>query len=465
MTLELYSNFSKRRNSTKIPTSTPAQRTVHLKTPTDMDKPTFLLDGTLDNSVNYVKFNGAYYYVNVVRSVANNLWEIECSMDELATFKTDIGNTVANIAFSSTGYDINMIDSRIAIKSTKQIYSPAGVASGLSSTGCYILHVMNQDTDSASNGMATGYALNDTSINKLRHELNQGTVWQDLQQLFGKAMDSILSLIWIPVPIDSVPKVTDLTVINIGNHSISGLNNVKLLQQSSVYKPTEVTITLPFKYNDFRDGSPYTTATLYLPTIGNIDLNMSDLMTDPTMSIELAVDCANGDAIFYIKNYDGYILQTVTTNLGVNTPLAQTTSNVRGGVAGLGTAVGGAATAMFSGFTGNIAGFVGGASALLAGATSSALSFNQRSTSIKGGIGGKASADKTNYVFTGYYQDTEDCTNANYIALKGRPVGQTHAINNHSGYVQCIDASVSIAGLRHEADAINAYLNSGIYYE
>ena len=115
--------------------------------------------------------------------------------------------------------------------------------------------------------------------------------------------------------------------------------------------------------------------------------------------------------------------------------------------------------------TSNPAAVVGGAAATVSSGASLTLSANHRASSIKGTIGGRTSALLNQFVLTGFYMDTEDCTNANYIARKGRPVCKTQAISNHSGYVQCDDASVSIGGESWERDQINSFLNGGFFYE
>ena len=101
----------------------------------------------------------------------------------------------------------------------------------------------------------------------------------------------------------------------------------------------------------------------------------------------------------------------------------------------------------------------------LMSAANTALSFNQRAVSMKGGYSGRSSFAETVYMLVIVKQNTEDPDDASYIARCGRPVGVTHAINNHSGYVQCDNASVNISGDNWERDEINSYLNSGFYYE
>ena len=65
--------------------------TVNLKEGTSIEKPTFLLRGDLF-SCNYVQAFNHYYFVDDIKSVRNGLTEIDCSMDVLATFKTEIGS-------------------------------------------------------------------------------------------------------------------------------------------------------------------------------------------------------------------------------------------------------------------------------------------------------------------------------------------------------------------------------------
>lgn len=49
--------------------------------------------------------------------------------------------------------------------------------------------------------------------------------------------------------------------------------------------------------------------------------------------------------------------------------------------------------------------------------------------------------------------------------VMGRPCYKNVKINTLTGFVKCAGASVPINGLASDRDRINAYLNSGFYYE
>ena len=90
MTIVTWSGFSKRVNSTKQPlAASGTQRTVLLKDGCDVKAPVFTLN-TLDMSINYVNAFGNYYFAEV-KNLDGHRSEIRCTLDHMATFKTQIG--------------------------------------------------------------------------------------------------------------------------------------------------------------------------------------------------------------------------------------------------------------------------------------------------------------------------------------------------------------------------------------
>ena len=420
----------------------------------------------IDLTYTYVQvpdFN-RYYFVSNVIVLSNNRVEYVLECDPLASFKTNIGSTVARIAFSTTGWDKDITDPRCLAKTTKIKYE-ARQATELTSQGCYVMTVFNK-ASGASNGLGSTYVMDAGNMQKVKEWMGDDTVYQALVNYFGGSpMESIFSCTWVPFSYAANPGA-GVSVINIGNQdsSLYGIT-AYVLSGTGILSGTEIQILIPYRYNDFRDASPFTDAQLYLPGIGNVDININDFLDSAKIHILYTMEYGTGDLTYYIEDDGGHLIQTASCNVASQCPLGQLNINGGGMVSSIGGVVGGAAALAVGGMTGNAGMTIGGAGALLASATNTVLSYNKRSTSLKGNLGGRTSTEIQDIIFTGYYMDTEDVDNTSYKAVKGRPVGVSHAISNHSGYVQCDDASVNIGGTALERQRINDYLNAGFFYE
>jgi hypothetical protein len=107
-----FGSFSKRRNSTKQPSGLSDSRTVKLKDLTSFDAPTFILTGN-DFSYNYAEWDGRYYFITDIRSMHNNLTEVDCMLDVLATYKSYILASTQYVCYSSLSSSVWLEDSRI----------------------------------------------------------------------------------------------------------------------------------------------------------------------------------------------------------------------------------------------------------------------------------------------------------------------------------------------------------------
>ena len=131
-------NFAKRSNSTKQPVSETGQDlTVVLKDKTSYDRPTFLLSSDNLISFNYVKWGSWYYFVTDVSFVRNDLYEVSCDLDVLATYKTEIGATSAFILYD-TAANTEIVDTRLSMKSTTTT-SSATIESVLFDGSCSVV--------------------------------------------------------------------------------------------------------------------------------------------------------------------------------------------------------------------------------------------------------------------------------------------------------------------------------------
>lgn len=461
MTIKYWTNFSKRKNSTKQP-STGTDLVVKLKDECSIINPIFL-SSTMPANTNYIYVAdwNRYYFVTNVTYITNTIKEFSCEVDVLASYKSAIGSSVAHIAYSSTGYDPYIIDNRIAAQDVIKTDHDA-TASGLSSSGSYMLSVIT-DASNGSQGAAAVYHLEPSYLNNLCANLFDTSVTSILANAFYDPFATIIKCFWIPVDGATVDANCDASAtITLNQSPISTTGRPVYGKQvnSAIVDLTPATsIAIPNRYGDFRDSQPFTSLSLYLPGIGLTDLNANDFSDSTNVNVLTRVDISTGDIIYWIYTDHGDVVKTVSFNGAVDIPLAHVSANSGGALSAIGGAITTGAAYML---TGNSTVFALGA---LSSATSAATAFNQRSVSLKGDVQGKSAYQDVTISLGVSQIVTEDPTDANYIATYGRPVGVAHAISNHSGYVQCDNASVNVGATSLEKDRINQYLNTGFYYE
>ena len=480
MKLKYWTDFSKRKNSTLVPTGTGTEIDVYWKEDTSIDSPSVVLATNAIN-IDYVYINdfGRYYTVSSIVKLTDGTTQYDLREDTLATYKTGIGNTVAHIAYSSTGWDKDLIDARIAVKGTKTIYHDTQ-ALGFSTSGVYVLGVVNDQTLGRYGGL-NYYVIPAVYMTTLVKWMMNPDFFTKIQQYFnGKPMDFIQSCIWIPISSSDITSFvgTMQTTLYLGSTAVADYSTVPetaiIIQHYPVTNPVGqlgsiVSLSLGSKWQDFRDNQPYSSASLYLPGVGLTDLNINDFYESNNVNVETIFDVTTGDCTYKIYDDSNELLKTVSFNASASVSMSQVNINSAGALAGIGGTIGGivglgvgvATTAA----TGNPAGLIASGVGILASASSAIMAANQRSTSVKGTNSGRSGFYTTSASTVVVRQDTEDCDDVSYIATFGRPVGLTHAINNHSGYVQCENASVSIAADDFEREEINNFLNGGFYYE
>lgn len=464
MTLTYWSGYSKRKNSTAQPTSG-TDVDIKLKNDCSVINPIFQTS-TVPITANYfyIPDFGRYYFLSNIVQISYSIWEFTLEVDVLASYKTAIGSTSARIAFSSTGWDKDLVDTRATVKTTKLKYMRSK-STVLTSAGCYIFTVFN-NYPTGTNGLGMSYVLEEGEMAKVKAWLGSGTVLDDIANFFnGEPIESIFGCIWVPFPYSSVPAAASVSTIWIGNQE-SGSISAKILAGTGIYNAPQISdLDIPYRYNDFRDAEPYTSLQIYLPGVGYTNINIGDWLDTVYLKVDYTMEYGTGDLTYYLKDINNFLIQTVSCNVASLCPLGQVTGNGGGIVTSVGGIIGGAGTLAVGALTGSVPLALGGAAAALAGAANVALNANKRATSIKGNSGGRTSTEVKDVILTGFYMDVEDVDAAAYIATKGRPVGVTHAISNHSGYVQCDDASAPSVGTALEKERINNYLNSGFYYE
>lgn len=210
--------MDKKINSTKT-TFTGTTLSCKLKEKTDMYKPCFIVQGlTKANFYNYCEFEGRYYWVDSISYDTADIQSVYCTLDALATFKTDIK---AATGFCNFGPEAkapakkNIIDARFNPDILPYVTNDNITAFDnlFSSSGCVVMKIISFPADG-------DYSMKDAGVCTVVGTQSQFTALlrlyckaigegiADIPDTLGKiiakaagcgnALDSIKSAIWLP---------------------------------------------------------------------------------------------------------------------------------------------------------------------------------------------------------------------------------------------------------------------------
>lgn len=447
MNIQLYKNFSKRANSTKQPTGTYDTKNVALKDKTNVKNPVFVLSG-YDPTYNYIYVPtwNRYYFIDDVVLGNTNLFEVHCSCDVLATFKSVINTYTCFVERTSdtTKYDVELYDTAISSKE-KVIHSSQATTNLIGAGGVVICRVMN-----SSHGITTyiGAMSNfDGLFNPISDDPSiLDTIEAILQYYLYNPASYVIDCYFLAVPLGSIPDKT-ADVIECG---WSGGNG-------GAYRYTgttgiidgEVTLAKPSRYyNDFRESAnAFSQYYIYIPSVGEVPLS-SDLI-DTTLSLAYAVDIFTGETSFRLYSTASSKTLVATYHGNIKAPLI--TGSMMPNAGSVVTSVaGGVATAV----TGNPIGIGMATLNAVQNIISPTPSINGSQGSCAGYI------TNPNVVISEVAKDSAESPNT-----LGKPCNKNLQLGTVSGYIQCAGASIDITGFASDKEQVNAYLNGGFYYE
>ena len=477
-----FGTFSKRRNSTKQPSGLSDSRYVRLKELTSVDAPTFILTGNNFN-YNYAEWDNRFYFITDIRSMHNNLIEVDCVIDPLATYKSYILASTQYVTYSSQLGDAWLADTRIPVlKSTTA--SKATTNTGiLSKIGCYILSAVGKDrcytyminAEGTLGSILDSIARWDNQdVADLMNNINFGqndvsdameglATLMSRTSLMGNAYEAapacIRSCIWVPFDNALAPAIdsghiwlgmfeTDTTATIISGKPVTGSTSV----------------SIPWHFSDWRRGYSEDVY-IYLPLVGLVSLSSDSLTNVSSISIDWSVTYTDG-CIAYELKAGNEIIGSYGGQCSSNYPLGIAQQASAGSI--LNTAVQGASKAVAEAVDAGI----NVASVALAGTTGLATAAwdtaNAALTShptCVGGIGGGAGVglDTTIICYTVAHNTVVNPSDMQQTM--GLPTMKPLQLANLTGFCQCANAHVEAPAMANELDAIDVYLNTGFYIE
>ena len=464
MTVTFYSGFSKRRNSTKQP-SGGTGKTVVLKENTSLQKPGFLVS-TVDWSWNYCQAFGQYYYIVDIVSEGQNLFRVECELDPMATFKTQIGAYSTLISRSSADDNYEVVDNIYPAKAQpntkRSSVSNPGLFTLTQSAGCYVIGTIGNKGQHV-------YVMNQTYFDlfcyRLFPILGSDTDYTDflraeVSQAAAGGLSNILNnvtfLRWIPINYSNISGLLTHTAhVYIGNWDL--VTPAEELVGSTVVSVLGTSLSFAARDDSGTRGrwlylAPFANYSVYIPPFGLITLDASYVVASGReVYADIMANVMTGNLtlrLYYSLGAHGVKMAGIyNANVSSDMKVGGASYNMIGTAAGLGAAVAAYAAENYVAAVGAIA--------------SAAASSVPQTAQVGGGVSGPTPVlAESWYTYASYYDPIEENN-----AELGRPLAKVKTISSIAGFVQCANASLAIPGHEEEMIKVNSMLNSGFFYE
>lgn len=457
--------FSKRHNSMKRPSTNAQEVSFAYKDINDIHNP--VIEVTTDvKNYNYARIGNIYFFVESLKTVAKNLWNVSLKIDLLATYKDEILANKTKVLFSSSMYDLSIIDNRIISTGKYERQSNTAQFIGtlsnhnITPNGTFALTALS-NTSIWATGATTTYFMTYQQMQRFARELVDANAWESFKQFFNNPMDGIIECYYLPLDIS---QYIDLSVdgeVQIGDYAFPETTAKKALATNLTPKSFKAQIEIPWVYDDFRRLQPYTEISLYVPFCGSKSISPEMVYNIDAIFIDYSIDVVTGNiqAIAYNKEE---VLAEFSGNCKVVLPVGQTQSRADSILGG----IGGAAIA--------IAGFAVGSPVVGVGGIASAVTSvvtpatNNTMGSMSGSVLGATIGNETKRWQQFRLSITSRKTADNPAGIRstiGNALNKIVTLSELSGYVQTISASVSVSAYESETISINNLLDGGVYIE
>ena len=447
MILRLYKNFQKHENSTKLPNTSYTEMNVTLKKATSLMNPTFLISG-VDLSVNYCYLvdAGRYYFVNDITLGNADMYELSCSIDVLASFKSQILSKTYLIERSARFYNTEYNDPYVSVTQQVVTRHQRSTPTGLTANnGCYIVRIAGGDEDGVSTYAVDTLDTLSAIFNPDKYFSTSDDSWiQMVGNFVFNPYDYVIGLYYCPISFDKIKQYATAQPVKIKWFN-TGILAYKL-HQRSILSQSNVIDECDNNYNDFRKYNPrFSVYHLDIPSIGLIPISNNDVTN---LRYTIAINLDTGDAKIWLFKSDSLnTIATYNTNLYSSLQFGSDKQSVTSILGSTINAVGGFAS-------GNIP--LG-----VAGALQTIDNIVVPTPSIGGSAGGIGLLYNSSFTMycENYGTGTIDTINL------GRPLNERRLLSTLSGFTKCSGVSIDIACTAEERTKINSYLNGGFFIE
>lgn len=479
---------SKRSNSTSQ-TFNGVSLACKLKEPTSIHDPTFIVQGLSHGTMyNYASYNGFYYWVDDVIYMTNDIFEVHCHTDPLATFKTEICNTKSLILFGDNSHKTPFKDDfrfgpDIKLDRTTGV-GTGGLSMGLDRNNWTVIMTCQASGNNfAYSGIVT-YAMRPSTFSRVlwgfSSVVNSDIATWSTSDIFDilknyairlltggiQAMDNIRGVNIVPIPYSTISAVgVSSNVIYMGPYQF-GLDNgdtVSIIDPSYTSGGNSViSLARPIPNTTYKwlNSTKYCSIKICHPC-GLEDINDNSLLNNSSIYLWWSLNYASGEYTIRItseSSKDSDTIKVISGCVAIDLlsliPASNNSmdSNLHNSVGSIVPLV-----------TGNIVQFNAGNH----GPIGTMSNFNTGYSSIFNMTAGYEIFYDIEYYIPAIFSGGDSTEYNEYCSLYGYPVDRYLKVGDISGYCQCSNATVSnISGATEsDKDIINNYLNSGIYIE
>ena len=515
---------TKRQNSTATPVSQPGwftqhvQKEVCLKEPTSVLTPTFTLKMGGHDGQNYLWAFGRYYWITGITSLAKDLWEIQCKVDVLGSYRGHIRNTQAFVLYDSTP-NSEIPDRRLGVRTTPSTQqATAEMPWGFSGQDGSKFVAISGDGQNDDNASACGvYLMDDAAIDALGYDpgdigdkiydtafntplieypgqgkvdlitlkvlLDQESqqavlpdvtaainstyyflcciigviygIFKNVKQIFSASHAMDSVKSAYWLPFDCSDEGTSVTKIALG----AWVEDINAKKITSPFKNTVVNVSIPWQYSDWRNVAN-TEIQLFIPLIGNVNIPASAVKGHSNISIKMNLNLYSG--AFSVRIMCGDV---TLGSYGANCQMPILIGNSNANTTAITNTIVAGASLLSAGATGGVSLAAG------AGVVASGFESLVPVNTCVGGIGG-GSGNNLGFliVCTTICHNTSD-NPANLLPIIGTPTNRLKTLSG-TGYCQCMQAHMNMAAVTGESfptaaevTEADGLLNSGVFLE
>lgn len=463
----IFYQFAKRTNSTKRP-SGGQEFGIDLKAPCNIIDPEIKIatqsDPTGFNYCYLPTFSRYYWVKNWTYS--DGLWKASLTVDTLASYRDQIGNSTEYVTRSSAQYDGTISDGLYPASAKVQSVTTAfqgGFAETISG-GFFVIGFIAKAANSI--GAITYAVMTPTNAKKLSAKLltdvsylsiDNTEISDSLTKVLFNPYQYIVSCNYFPFDIAKITAHLPLvSSVDVGWWSIDvpcwilGEDNNKLTKSVSVSIPKHPQAV---SRGGYCNASPYTDYTIFLQPFGVIPLDASKLWGAVTLSIQYMVDLFTGDSILRIFTDSNQLVHETTAKLGVPIQLSNITFDVPSGGGLLQTGIAAA-------FGGIQAALTGGSFSDVGNGILNAAQATNADVASKGATGSTIAFDSVPYMVARFKILTDD-NNTDH----GRPLCKRAQISTIPGYIMVDDPDIALTATAEEIDSVKSYMKNGFFYE